>query len=145
MIDRRKLSALLVVLSALAGPAAALAQQATRVTNFRVLSAGESTQVVIETDGAIRYRDEFQPLPPHLSIELQAAQPSLPLRQYDDIYRGGVRYAVVSQPAPDRVRFDFALTGVASYAVYQEGFSSTFRWMTAGVTVPWYPNPIIEV
>ena len=121
MIDRRKLIALLVVVGGLAGPAAALAQQATTVTNFRVLSAGESTQVVIETDGAIRYRDEFQPLPPHLSIELQAAQPGLPLRQYDDIYRGGVRYAVVSQPAPDRVRFDFALTGVASYAVYQEG------------------------
>ncbi|HET6637315.1 MAG TPA: secretin N-terminal domain-containing protein [Gemmatimonadota bacterium] len=121
MIDRRKLIALLVVLGGSAGPAAALAQQATTVTNFRVLSAGESTQVVIETDGAIRYRDEFQPLPPHLSIELQEAQPGLPLRQYDDIYRGGVRYAVVSQPAPDRVRFDFALSGVASYAVYQEG------------------------
>jgi Flp pilus assembly secretin CpaC len=127
MIDRSvvhhttKLSALLMVLAGLAGPAASLAQQATTVTNFRVLSAGETTQVVIETDGAIRYRDEFQPLPPHLSIELQAAQPGLALRQYDDIYRGGVRYAVVSQPSPDRVRFDFALTGVASYAVYQEG------------------------
>ena len=127
MIDRSvvhhttKLSALLVVLAGLAGPAASLAQQPTTVTNFRVLSAGETTQVVIETDGAIRYRDEFQPLPPHLSIELQAAQPGLALRQYDDIYRGGVRYAVVSQPSPDRVRFDFALTGVASYAVYQEG------------------------
>ena len=127
MIDRSvvhrtgTLVALLIALTASAGPPAALAQQATTVTNFRVLSAGESTQVVIETDGAIRYRDEFQPLPPHLSIELQAAQPGLALRQYDDIYRGGVRYAVVSQPAPDRVRFDFALTGVASYAVYQEG------------------------
>ena len=29
--------------------------------------------------------------------------------------------ALAAQPAPDQVRFDFALTGVASYAVYQEG------------------------
>jgi type IV pilus assembly protein PilQ len=124
MIDLRKLIVALAVLGGLAGPGldGALAQQATTaVTNFRVLSAGEATQIVIETNGAIRYRDEFQPLPPHLSIELQSARPALPLRQYDEIYRGGVRYAVVSQPAPDRVRFDFALTGVASYAVYQEG------------------------
>ena len=122
MIDLRKLIALLTVLG-LAGPGldTASAQQPTAVTNFRVLSAGEATQIVIETNGSIRYRDEFQPLPPHLSIELQEASPALPLRQYDDIYRGGVRYAVVSQPAPDRVRFDFALTGVGSYAVYQEG------------------------
>jgi type IV pilus assembly protein PilQ len=124
MIDIRKLVPLLAILAGLAGAGrdAAIAQQApTTVTNFRVLSAGDATQIVIETDGAIRYRDEFQPLPPHLSIELQSASPALPLRQYDDIYRGGVRYAVVSQPAPDRVRFDFALTGVGSYAVYQEG------------------------
>lgn len=124
MIDIRKLVPLFAVLAGLAGTGrdAAIAQQApTTVTNFRVLSAGDATQIVIETDGSIRYRDEFQPLPPHLSIELQSARPALPLRQYDDIYRGGVRYAVVSQPAPDRVRFDFALTGVGSYAVYQEG------------------------
>ncbi|HET9333693.1 MAG TPA: secretin N-terminal domain-containing protein [Gemmatimonadota bacterium] len=123
MIDMRKLVPLFAVLAGLAGagPDAAIAQQPTTVTNFRVLSAGDATQIVIETDGTIRYRDEFQPLPPHLSIELQSARPALPLRQYDDIYRGGVRYAVVSQPAPDRVRFDFALTGVGSYAVYQEG------------------------
>ncbi|CAN5893604.1 hypothetical protein BH20GEM1_BH20GEM1_08480 [soil metagenome] len=124
MIDLRKLVVAFAVLGMLAGrgPDATLAQQAaTAVTNFRVVSSGDATQIVIETDGAIRYRDEFQPLPPHLTIELQAARPSMPLRQYDDIYRGGVRYAVVSQPAPDQVRFDFALTGVASYAVYQEG------------------------
>lgn len=124
MIDLRKLIVALALLSTPAAPgvdAASAQQTATTVTNFRVLSAGDATQIVIETNGAIRYRDEFQPLPPHLSIELQSALPALPLRQYDDIYRGGVRYAVVSQPAPDRVRFDFALTGVASYAVYQEG------------------------
>ena len=123
MNDIRKLVVTFAVLGALAGSGSAvLAQQAaTAVTNFRVLSSGDATQIVIETNGAIRYRDEFQPLPPHLTIELQAARPALPLRQYDSIYRGGVRYAVVSQPAPDQVRFDFALTGVASYAVYQEG------------------------
>jgi type IV pilus assembly protein PilQ len=123
MNDIRKLVVTFAVLGGLAGSGSAvLAQQAaTAVTNFRVLSSGDATQIVIETNGAIRYRDEFQPLPPHLTIELQAARPALPLRQYDGIYRGGVRYAVVSQPAPDQVRFDFALTGVASYAVYQEG------------------------
>jgi type IV pilus assembly protein PilQ len=120
----RKPIVALALLGGLSGPGldAVHAQPATTVvSNFRVLSAGDATQIVIETNGAIRYRDEFQPLPPHLSIELMSARPALPLRQYDDIYRGGVRYAVVSQPAPDRVRFDFALAGVGSYAVFQEG------------------------
>src|SRR5665648_509040 len=31
------------------------------------------------------------------------------------------------------------------YDVYQPGFSSTLRRITAGVWVPWYPSPIIEV
>ena len=30
------------------------------------------------------------------------------------------------------------------YAVYHDGSSSTLRWMTGGVTVPWYPRPISE-
>lgn len=30
------------------------------------------------------------------------------------------------------------------YAVYQAGSSSTLRRITAGVCVPWYPNPIME-
>ena len=30
------------------------------------------------------------------------------------------------------------------YAVYHDGSSSTLRWMTGGVTVPWYPRPMSE-
>ncbi len=30
------------------------------------------------------------------------------------------------------------------YAVYQAGFSSTLRRITAGVCVPWYPRPIMD-
>jgi type II secretory pathway component GspD/PulD (secretin) len=124
MIDLRTFFVGLAVVGGLAGPGLdpVLAQtHGTKVTNFRVQSAGDATQIVIETNGALRYRDEFQPLPPHLTIELLSSVSGIPLRQYDEIYRGGVRYAVVSQPAPDKVRFDFALTGVGSYAVYQEG------------------------
>ena len=28
------------------------------------------------------------------------------------------------------------------YDVYQAGFSRTFRWITGGVMVSWYPSPI---
>ncbi|MGH7358543.1 MAG: AMIN domain-containing protein, partial [Candidatus Rokuibacteriota bacterium] len=91
------------------------------VRGFRVVSDGEVTRIVIETSGVVRYRDEYQPLPPRLTIELLGARPGLALREYDDIQRGGVRYVVASAPSPDRVRLDIALSGVTAYAVYQQG------------------------
>jgi type IV pilus assembly protein PilQ len=91
------------------------------VRGFRVVSDGEVTRVVIETSGVVRYRDDYQPLPPRLTIELLGARPGLALREYDGIQRGGVRYVVASAPSPDRVRLDIALTGVTAYAVYQQG------------------------
>lgn len=97
------------------------AQQPSQVRNFRVESSGKTTRIVIETTGDVRYRDDFQPLPPHLTLELVGAEPDLPLRSYEDIRRGGVRYVVVSQPSPGRVRFDIALSGVTSYSAYQQG------------------------
>jgi type IV pilus assembly protein PilQ len=108
------------LVTALAAANAASAQQP-QVVNFRVQSLGTTTQIVIETTGEIRYRDEFQPLPPRLTVELLGVDPALALREYQDIYRGGVRYMVASAPAPDRVRFDVYLTGVSSYALYQDG------------------------
>lgn len=91
------------------------------VRGFRVVSDGEVTRIVIETSGVVRYRDDYQPLPPRLTIELLGVRPGLALREYDGIQRGGVRYVVASAPSPDRVRFDIALTGVSAYAVYQQG------------------------
>ncbi|HUP02217.1 MAG TPA: secretin N-terminal domain-containing protein [Gemmatimonadota bacterium] len=122
-----------------------LAQEpAYAVRNFRIVTAGSATQIVIETTGAVRYRDEFQPLPPHLTLDLLGGAANLPLREYGDIYRGGVRYAVVSAPAPDRVRFDFALSGVTSYAVYQEGNDLYVTFENPGSSFPAYvANPAV--
>ncbi len=135
-------SRLACLLAACAWLAAPLPSQAQRsdyeVRDFRVVSSGASTQLVIETSGAARYRDEFQPLPPHLSIELAGAAPNLPLRQYDDIYRGGVRYVVVSAPEPDKVRFDVALSGVSSYAMYQDGNRLVVSFDNPGDAFPTY-------
>jgi type IV pilus assembly protein PilQ len=91
------------------------------VRGFRVVSDGQATRIVIESSGVVRYRDDYQPLPPRLTIELLGARPGLALREYDGIQRGGVRYVVASAPSPDRVRLDIALTGVTAYAVYQQG------------------------
>lgn len=112
---------LVLGVASLSAPPAAAQRGEYEVVNFRVQPSGDATQIVIETTGEPRYRDDFQPLPPRLTIELTGASPDLPLRSYEDVYRGGVRYVVVSQPTPDRMRFDLALTGVTSYAVYQEG------------------------
>ncbi len=113
-----------------------------QVRNFRVQSEGTTTQIVIETSGAVRYRDEFQPLPPRLTVELLGVDPALPLREYEDIFRGGVRHVVVSAPAPDRVRFDVYLSGVASYAVYQEGTTLYVTFENPGSPFPTYvANP----
>lgn len=91
------------------------------VYNFKIVSSDNSTQLIIETTGSVRFSDEFQALPPNLTIELLGASPDLQLRAYEDVYRGGVRHVVVSAPTPDLVRFDVALTGVSSYAIYEEG------------------------
>jgi len=95
--------------------------QATDVVGFRVIHDGEATRIVIHAAGPVRYRDEFEPLPPRLTVELMGARAMIPLKEYDDIYRGGIRYVVTSAPAPDRVRFDIALDGVTSYVIYQQG------------------------
>ncbi len=115
----------LIVTALLCAGAQPLAGQAGRTTEvvrgFRVISEGDVTRIVIETSGAVRYRDDFQPLPPRLTIELLGVSPGLPLREYDGIRRGGVRYVVASAPSPDRVRLDIALSGVTAYAIYQQG------------------------
>ena len=112
-------------LVALVGPeplATAVEQgQTTDVIGFRVIDDGGATRIVIHAVGPVRYRDEFEPLPPKLTVELMGVRAMIPLREYDDIYRGGIRYVVTSAPAPDRVRFDIALDGVTSYAIYQQG------------------------
>ncbi len=95
--------------------------QATDVVGFRVIDDGKATRIVIHSAGPVQYRDEFEPLPPKLTVELVGARAMIPLKEYDDIYRGGIRYVVTSAPAPDRVRFDIALDGVTSYAIYQQG------------------------
>lgn len=133
-----------LALGLILGVAAASAPRATAqggeydIVNFRVVPQGDATQIVIETTGQPRYRDEFQPLPPHLTIELMGAAPDLPLRSYEDIYRGGVRYVVVSQPTADRTRLDIALTGVTSYAVYQEGDDLVVTFDNPGQPFPAY-------
>lgn len=124
-------------LAVVTGPV--VAQDAdSRVVNFRVQSEGTATQIVIETTGTVRYRDEFQPLPPRLSMELLGVGPGLPLREYQDIYRGGVRSVVISAPVPGRVRFDVYLSGVSSYAVYQSGSDLIVTFDNPGGAFPLY-------
>lgn len=131
--------ALALALGTAAAAAPALAQQgAYEVVNFRVLPDDDATRIVIETTGQPRYRDDFRPLPPHLTIELTGADAALPLQAYEDIYRGGVRYVVVSEPTHDRIRFDIALTGVTSYAVYQEGSDLVVTFDNPGGSFPQY-------
>ncbi|MBW3661303.1 MAG: AMIN domain-containing protein, partial [Gemmatimonadetes bacterium] len=145
MIDLRStalaLGLVLGVASATAPPAVAQAGPY-EVVDFRIQPEGDATRIVIETTGEPRYSDEFQPLPPHLTIELTGASPTLPLRAYEDVYRGGVRYVVVSQPTPGRTRFDIALSGVASYAVFQEGSDLVVTFDNPGGEFPVYvANP----
>lgn len=139
MIHKLRL-AVVILAAVLFLPTTRLAGQepAQRVHNFRIVSADAATQIVIETTGAVRYQDDFQPLPPRLTVELLGVGAGLPLKEYDDIYRGGVRYVVVSAPSPDRIRFDIALSGVASYAVYQEGNDLYVTFENPGQPFPEY-------
>jgi type IV pilus assembly protein PilQ len=137
-MNRTRTLAVALVFATLAAGSAAAQQTEPEVLNFRIQSEGSATQIVVETTGAVRYRDEFQPLPPRLTVELLGVDPAIALREYQDIYRGGVRYVVVSAPAPDRVRFDVYLTGVSSYAVYQETNNLYVTFDNPGEAFPTY-------
>ncbi|MDX1622725.1 MAG: secretin N-terminal domain-containing protein [Gemmatimonadota bacterium] len=145
MIPHRHLVvALLLGLVPLLATEAAPAQDvaAYQVYNFRVTSAGEATRLVIETTGAPRYRDDFEPRPPHLAIELIGAVADLPLRAYEDIHRGGVRRVTVSAPAPGRVRLDVFLSSVRNYAAFQQGNDIVVSFENPGGSFPAYvANP----
>jgi type IV pilus assembly protein PilQ len=137
-MNRVLMIALALVCFALPAMAQVVPQAEPEVINFRIQAEGTSTQIVIQTTGAVRYRDEFQPLPPRLTVELLGVDPAIALREYDDIFRGGVRHIVVSAPAPDRVRFDIYLSGVSSYAVYQEGADLHVTFDNPGSEFPAY-------
>ena len=77
--------------------------QATDVVGFRVIHDGEATRIVIHAAGPVRYRDEFEPLPPRLTVELMGAQAMIPLKEYDDIYRDYI------------TRFDLFMRGVTMW------------------------------
>ena len=89
-----------------AGAGAATAQQLPRVENFRITSIGETTRIVVETSGDVRFREEFQPLPPNLTLELMGAVPDINITAYKRNYPGDERQVSIIPANANDVRIE---------------------------------------
>jgi type IV pilus assembly protein PilQ len=99
-----------VMLAALAG-----------VQGLSVVSAGDYTHVLIETDGAVSYEHDMLSSPPRIVVDVAGATFDLPRRRFLDINRGGVLALRSSQFQENVVRVVIDLAQAVDYEVAQSG------------------------
>lgn len=90
------------------------------IFNVRVRPQGETTLVVLETTGEVRFRDFFSENPPRLTVDLLGARLATP-GGAALVSRGGVREIQLSQTADDVVRLVVNFEEADSYSIFEEG------------------------
>lgn len=122
------LSLLAGVLLGLGGP----------VTGLSVEPAPERTEVVISLEGQAEFRDFTMEGPSRLVIDLLGARHALPLENFLDINRGGVRSIRTSQYSADIVRLVIDLDAVVGYQILQgDGQLRVILENAGGSFEPW--------
>ncbi len=87
------------------------------VEGLSVVSAGERTQILIETDGRVTFQHQMLSSPPRIVVDLSGAEFHLSQAQYLDINRGGVRALRSSQFQTGVVRVVIDLDQSVDYRV----------------------------
>lgn len=90
------------------------------VQGLSVVSAGDRTHVLIETDGEVTVEHQMLTSPPRIVVDLAGADFELPQRRFLDINRGGVLALRSSQFQPGVVRVVVDLAQSVDYQVEQE-------------------------
>ena len=90
------------------------------VQGLSVVSAGDRTHVLIETDGDVAYQHQMLSTPPRIVVDVSGADFALPDNQFLDIARGGVVALRSSQFQPGVVRVVVDLTEAVDYEVTRD-------------------------
>jgi type IV pilus assembly protein PilQ len=101
------------------------------VSEVRISSAGNETEIAILTRGDVELRDFMLDDPPRLIVDVRGAVEALPLASYEGIGRGGVVGLRSSRFRADVVRLVFDLAIEPEYVVDQ----------VDGLFVIRFPNP----
>lgn len=89
----------------------------TGVQGLSVVSAGDRTHVIIETDGEVTVEHQILTSPPRIVVDLAGADFDLPQNRFLDINRGGVLALRSSQFQPGVVRVVVDLAEAVDYTV----------------------------
>jgi type IV pilus assembly protein PilQ len=118
------------------------------VTTVSVLPSVQRTELVVEVQGDIQYRDFTMEAPNRLVLDLMGARFELPRETFPAIDRGGVQAIRASQYSADVVRVVFELDELVDYQVTQgsgylrvslsSGSGQFDPWSTSGYSSP--PN-----
>jgi type IV pilus assembly protein PilQ len=115
-----------------------LAEAPEPVTNLSVLPSVERTEIVIEVEGQVQYRDFTMEGPNRLVLDILGARSGLNRETFPAIDRGGVRSLQVSQYSDDVVRVVVELDGPTGYQVTQgQGYLRLSLQSGAGQFEPW--------
>jgi type IV pilus assembly protein PilQ len=114
----------------------------TSVVGVRVIPAADATEIVIEVDGPVTYRDFSLDAPARIVIDLTGARHALGAERFAGIDRGGVRGIRVSQHQPEVVRVVIDLERMVDYRVDADGRRVRIAFGNPGVAfAPWSSVP----
>jgi type IV pilus secretin PilQ/predicted competence protein len=115
-----------------------LAEAPEPVTNLSVLPSVERTEIVIEVEGEVQFRDFTMEGPNRLVLDILGARSGLSRETFPAIDRGGVRSLQVSQYSDDVVRVVVELDVPTEYQVTQgSGYLRLSLSSGAGQFEPW--------
>ena len=117
---------------------AALLAALAGVQGLSVVSAGDRTNVVIETDGAVTYEHQMLTSPPRIVVDVSGSEFRLPQQRFLDINRGGVLALRSSQYRTGVVRVVVDLAEAVEYDIEQSGGAIRVSFPNAtGAFEPW--------
>lgn len=87
------------------------------VTEVAITPADQYTSVLIAVDGDVEFRDFAMEGPHRLVVDILGARHALPLDEFADVNRGGIRSVRTSQYSEDVVRVVLVLSSKPNYTI----------------------------
>ncbi len=102
------------------------------VVEIRIVPAGDDTEIMVRTEGAVTYSEFALSNPNRLVLNIEGARHALSRWSYEEIARGGVIRLRSSQFRDDVVRLVFDLTIVDGYEVVEQDYGVSVRFPNPG-------------
>lgn len=108
------------------------------VTDLSIVPSDGRTEIVVEVDGQVDYRDFTMEGPDRIVLDLEGARKGLPAERFDDLHMGGVVAITARQHGDETVRVTFELEEALGYSVLaDEGFVRISLENPGGGFEPW--------